>query len=130
MLVFLNTFIMDNSMRRDRQWKRAWRVVRPRPPDMSAFMTFNRKEVDRDRQTGETLCMMMSIIAQVMVDSSEDDTHIDTHEDEHRGIFTVISLTQEQLASIGSDKIPSFPWDPGVHFVSILLHFMMTQVVL
>jgi hypothetical protein len=40
----------------------------------------------------------------------------------------VISMTQEQLAGIGSDKLPSFPWDPGVHFVSRLFHFMMTQV--
>jgi hypothetical protein len=38
--------------------------------------------------------------------------------DEHRGLLTVISLTQEQLDEIGSDKLPSFPWDPGVHWVS------------
>jgi hypothetical protein len=37
-----------------------------------------------------------------------------------------ISLTQEQLEEIGSDKLPSFPWDPGVHFVSTM--FMLTQV--
>jgi hypothetical protein len=36
-------------------------------------------------------------------------------EDEHKGILTVISLTQDQLDEIVSDKIPSFPWDPGVH---------------
>jgi hypothetical protein len=29
---------------------------------------------------------------------------------------------------MGGDKIPSLPWDPGVHFVSRLFHFMMTQV--
>jgi hypothetical protein len=45
---------------------------------------------------------------------------------EHRGLLTVISLTQEQLEEIGSDKIPSFLWDPGVRFVSTM--FMLTQV--
>jgi hypothetical protein len=44
--------------------------------------------------------------------------------DEHRGLLTVISLTQEQLEEIGSDKLPSFPWDPGVRFVSMM--FMLT----
>jgi hypothetical protein len=40
----------------------------------------------------------------------------------------MISMTHEQLAGIGSDKLPSFPWDPRVHFVSRSFHFMMTQV--
>jgi hypothetical protein len=48
--------------------------------------------------------------------------------DEHIGLLTVISLTQEQLEEIGSDKIPSFPWDLGVHFVSRTFYVMMTQV--
>jgi hypothetical protein len=47
--------------------------------------------------------------------------------DEHIGILKVISLTQEQLEEIGSDKIPSLSWDPGVCFVSTV--FMLTQVV-
>jgi len=47
--------------------------------------------------------------------------------DEHRGLLTVISLTQEQLEEIGSDKLPNFPWDPVVRFVSTM--FMLTQVV-
>ena len=46
--------------------------------------------------------------------------------DEHRGLLTMISLTQEQLEEIESDKLPSFPWDLGVHFVSTM--FMLTQV--
>jgi hypothetical protein len=46
--------------------------------------------------------------------------------DEHIGILTVISLTHEQLEEIGSDKLPSFPWDPGVCFVSTM--FMLTHV--
>jgi hypothetical protein len=45
---------------------------------------------------------------------------------EHIGLLTVISLTQQQLEEIGSDKLPSFPWDPGVRFVSTM--FMLTQV--
>jgi hypothetical protein len=48
--------------------------------------------------------------------------------DEHKGLLTVISLTQEQLDEIRSNKLPSFPWDPGVHWVSRMLHYMMTQV--
>jgi hypothetical protein len=39
-------------------------------------------------------------------------------------------MTLEQLTGIGSDELPSFPWDPGIHFVSRLFHFMMTQVAL
>jgi hypothetical protein len=48
--------------------------------------------------------------------------------DEHGGLPTVISLTQEQLEEIGSDKLPSLPWDPRVHLVSRLFHYMVTQV--
>jgi hypothetical protein len=95
---------------------------------MSAFTTYSRTEVDRDRQTVETLCVMMSIICQVITDNSEGDTYTDTHEDEHGELPTVISMTQEQLAGIGSDKLPSSPWDPGVHFVGRLFHLMTTQV--
>jgi hypothetical protein len=47
--------------------------------------------------------------------------------DEHIGLLTVISLTQEQLEEIGSDKLPSFQWDLVVYFVSMM--FMLTQVV-
>jgi hypothetical protein len=46
--------------------------------------------------------------------------------DEHRGLLIVISLTQEQLEEIGSDKLPSSLWDPGVRFVSTM--FMLTEV--
>jgi hypothetical protein len=42
LLAFFDTFIIDSIMRGDRQWQRTWRVVRPRPPDMSAFTTYNR----------------------------------------------------------------------------------------
>jgi hypothetical protein len=50
LLAFPDTFIIDNNMRRDRQWLRTWGVARPRPPDMSIFTTSSRIEVDRHRQ--------------------------------------------------------------------------------
>ena len=37
-------------------------------------------------------------------------------------------MTHEQLVRIGSDELPIFPWDPGVHLVSGLFHLMMAQV--
>ena len=114
LLACLDTFIIDNSMRRDRPWLGAWRVSKPRLYDRSTFTAYSRSEVDRVRQTVETWCVMVSIIDQVMTD-------------EHRGFLTVISFTQEQLEEIGIDKLPSFPWDPRVHFVSMML--MLTQVV-
>jgi hypothetical protein len=69
MLAFPDIFIIDNNMRRDRQWQRTWRVVRSRPPDMSAFTAYNWTEVDHDRQTVETLCVIMSVIGQVIADN-------------------------------------------------------------
>jgi hypothetical protein len=39
MLAFPDTFIIDNNIRRDRQWLRTWGVARPRPHDMSVFTT-------------------------------------------------------------------------------------------
>jgi hypothetical protein len=113
LLAHPDTFIIDNNIRRDRPWLRAWRVSRPRLHDRSTFTAYSRSEVDRVRQTVETWCVMVSIIDQVTTD-------------EHRGLLTVISFTQEQLEEIGSDKLPSLPWDPGVHFVSTML--MLTQV--
>jgi hypothetical protein len=128
LLAIPNTFIIDNSMRRDRQRQRTWRVGRPRPSDMSDFTAYSRIGVDHHRQTVETLCVMVSIIGQRIADISEGNTDTDSHEDEHEGLSTLISMTHEQLVGIGSDKLPSFPWDPGVHFVSRLFHLMMTQV--
>jgi hypothetical protein len=128
LLAFPDTFIIDNSMRRDRQRQRTWRVGRLRPSDMSAFTTYSRTGVDHHRQTVETLCMMVSIIGQRIADISEGNTDTDSHEDEHEGLSTLISMTHEQLVGIGSDKLPSFPWDPGVHLVSRLFHLMMAQV--
>jgi hypothetical protein len=111
-----DTFIIENNMRRDRLWLGAWRVSRPRLYDRSTFTAYNRSEVDHVRQTVETWCVMVSIIDQVMTD-------------EHNGLPTVISPAQEQLVETGSDKLPSFPWDPGVHLVSTMFHYMTTQVV-
>jgi hypothetical protein len=72
-----------------------------RPPDRSTFTTSNRIEVDRHRQPAETWSVMVSTIGQMIAD-------------EPIGLSTVISLTQEQLEEIGSDKLPSLPWDSGV----------------
>jgi hypothetical protein len=113
LLPFPDTFIMDNNTRRDKQGQRAWGVPRPRPPDMSIFTAYSRIEMDRHRQSVETRCVIESIMGQVIAD-------------EHMGLLTVISLTQEQLDGIGSDKLSSLPWDPGVCFVSRM--FMLTQV--
>jgi hypothetical protein len=48
--------------------------------------------------------------------------------DECSGLPTVIIPVQEQLAETRSDKLPSFPWDLGVHLVSRMFHYMTTQV--
>jgi hypothetical protein len=62
LLAFPDTFIIDSNMRRDRQWQRAWRVSRPRPPNRSTFTAYNGPEVGRVRQIVETWCVMVSII--------------------------------------------------------------------
>jgi hypothetical protein len=124
LLAFPDTFIIDNSVRRDRYWLRTWRVVIPRSPDMSALTTYSRIGVDLHRQTIETLCVIG------ISNISEGDVDTNSWEDEHGGLLTVISMTQEQLAGIGSDKLLSLPWDPGVHCVSRSFHFLMTQVAL
>jgi hypothetical protein len=117
LLPFSDTFIMDNSVRRDKQWQRAWRVPRTRPPNMSILMASSRIEMDRHRQPVETWYVMESIMGQVIAG-------------EHRGLLAVISLTQEQLEEIGSDKLPSLPWDPGVHLASTMSYYRVTQVAL
>jgi hypothetical protein len=108
-----DTFIIDNSMMRDRPWLRAWRVSRPRLHDRSTYTAYSKSKVDRVRQIVGTWCVMVSIIDQAVAN-------------EHIGLLTVISLTQEQLEEIGSDKLPSLPCDPGVRFVNTM--FMLTQV--
>jgi hypothetical protein len=49
LLSFLDTFIMDNNMRRDKQWLRTWGLARLRPPDMSVFTASSRIEVCHHR---------------------------------------------------------------------------------
>jgi hypothetical protein len=56
--------------------------------------------------------VMVSIIDLVMID-------------ERSGLLTVISPAQERLAETGSDKLPSLPWDPGVHLVSRIFHYTL-----
>jgi hypothetical protein len=41
----------------------------------------------------------------------------------------VISLTQDQLEEVGSDKLPTLPWDRGVHLASRISNYMMIKVV-
>jgi hypothetical protein len=125
LLAFPDTFIIDNSIRGDKQWQRTWRVGRPKPPDMRVHMAHNNIGVDHQRQTIETLCMMMSILGLGIADISESDADPDSHGDEHGGISTVSTMTQKQLVGIGSDELPSLPWDLGVHLVSRLFHLMM-----
>jgi hypothetical protein len=113
LLAHPNTFIINNNIRRDRPWLRAWRVIRLRHHYRSTFTAYSRSEANRVRQAVETWCVIVSIIDQVT-----------TYE--HRGLLIVISFTQEQLEEIGSDKIPSLPWDPRVRFLITML--MLTQV--
>jgi hypothetical protein len=91
-------------------------VARSRPPDRSIFTSSIRIEVDCHRQLVETWCVMVSIMGPEMAD-------------EHRGLLTVISLTQEQLEDIGSDKLSNLPWDLGVHLASRMSYYRVTQVV-
>jgi hypothetical protein len=44
LLAFPDIVIIDNNMRRDRQWQRSWRVVRTTSPNLSAFTTYNKTE--------------------------------------------------------------------------------------
>jgi hypothetical protein len=113
LLACLDTFIIENNMRRDRPWMGTWRVSRPRLYNRSTFTAYSRSEVDHVRQTVETWCVMVSIIDQVMTD-------------ERNGFPTVISPAKEHLVETGSDKLPIFPWDLGVHLVSRMFHYMTT----
>jgi len=91
-------------------------VSRPILYDKSTFTAYSRSEVDCVRQIVETWCVMVSIIDLVMTD-------------ECNGLPTVINPAQEQLEETGSDKLPSLPWDLGVHWMSRMFHYLMTQVV-
>jgi hypothetical protein len=71
--------------------------------------------VDHHRKLVETWCLMVSIMALEIADEQE-------------GLLTVISLKQEQLEEIGSDKLPSLPWDLGVHLTSGMSDYWVTQV--
>jgi hypothetical protein len=115
LLAYPGTFIIESSMRRDRPWLGPWRVSRPRLYDRSTFTAYNKSEVDHVRQIVETWCVMVSIIDLVMTD-------------ECSGLPIVISPAWEKLAETRSDKLPSLPWNPGVHLVSRMFHYMTTQV--
>jgi hypothetical protein len=84
--------------------------------------------MDHQRQTIETLGMMVIILCRGIEDISKGDTDSNSRWDEDGGLLTVISMTHEKLVRIGRDELPIFPWDLGVHLVSGLFHLMMAQV--
>jgi hypothetical protein len=43
-------------------------------------------------------------------------------------IPTVISMAQQHSLGIGSGGLPNWLWDPGIHLVGSLLHFLMDRV--
>jgi hypothetical protein len=128
LLAFPDTFIIDNSIGGDRQWQGTWRVGRLRPPNRSVFIAYIRIGVDHQRQTVETLGVMVSILGHGIADISKGDTDSNSHWDEDGGLPTVISMTHEQLVGIESDELPMLPWDLGVHLFSGLFYLMMAQV--
>jgi hypothetical protein len=125
---FPDIFIIDNSIGGDKQCQGTWRVDRERPPDSSDFITYNRIGEDHQRQIVEALGVMESILGHGTEDISKVDTDSDSHWDEDGGLPTVISMAHQQLVGIGSDELPNFPWDLGLHLVSSLLHLMMVWV--
>jgi hypothetical protein len=76
MLAFPNTFIIDSSTGRYRQWKGIWRFGRLRPPDISVFIAYNNIGVDYQRQKVKALGMIESILGHGTEDISDID--IDT----------------------------------------------------
>jgi hypothetical protein len=95
LLVFPNAFIIGSSIGGDKQWQGAWRVGRSRPPDRRVFIAHSSIGVDHQRQTVETLGVMVSILGHGIPDISEGDTGSDSHWDEDGGLPTVISMTHE-----------------------------------
>jgi hypothetical protein len=85
MLAFPDTFIIDSNIGGDRQWQVTWRIGRSSPPDRSVFIAYNRIGVDHQRQTVETLGVMVSILGRGITDISEGDTDSDSHWDEDGG---------------------------------------------
>jgi hypothetical protein len=95
LLAFPDTFIIDNIIGGDKQWQGIGRVDSLGPPDMSAFIAYNRIWVDHQRQIVERLGMMVSIVGHGITDFSEGDIDLNSHEGERGGILTVISMTHE-----------------------------------
>jgi hypothetical protein len=85
--------------------------------------------VDYQRQIVKALGVIESILGHGTNDILEHDTDAGSNWDEVGGISTIISRAHQQLVGIGSDELPIFPWDPGVHLVSRLFHLMMVWVV-
>jgi hypothetical protein len=53
---------INSRMRRYRQWLRARRVPRTRPPNMSTFTASSQREMDHHRQPFETWCVRDNIM--------------------------------------------------------------------
>jgi hypothetical protein len=81
------------------------------------------KACDAFQSYSQLQICLLSFFDTFMIDSS-----MRRIEDQHRGLLVVISLTQEKLEEVGSDKLPTLPWDPGVHLASRISDYMMIQV--
>jgi hypothetical protein len=91
------------------------------------------KECDAFQSYSQLQICLLSFFDTFIIDNS-----MRGIEDQHRGLLTVISLTQESLEEVGSDKLPTLPWDSGVHSASSVMsplwdiitgqRFMMTRV--
>jgi hypothetical protein len=93
LLSFPNTFIINYNIRGDRQWYRTWRVGRSRPLDRRVHMAHKKIGVDHQRNTIDTLCMMMSILYLGITNISKSDADPDSHGDEHGGFSTINTMT-------------------------------------
>jgi hypothetical protein len=71
--------------------------------------------------------MMESILGHGTEDISKVATYSVSHWDEGGVISTVTCRAHQQLVGVGSDELPNLTWDPGVHLVNSLFHFMRIQ---
>ena len=79
MMAFPDTFIIDSSIGRARQWQGAWRVGRLRPPNRSVLIAYIKIGVDHQGHTINALGMMESILGHGTKDISEISTYSDSH---------------------------------------------------
>jgi hypothetical protein len=82
LLAFPNTFIIDSSIRGDRQLQGTWRVGRQRPPDRSDWIIYSRIGVVHPRQSYEAWGVMVSILSRGTKFVPEIDTGSESQQDE------------------------------------------------